>query len=1158
MTSPSEFGGRELGFDDQALPVTRGQLDVWLAQETGRSGADWQLGLFVEIAGDVERDALEWAIRRTVGEAEPIRASFVEADGHVHQQPLDYPAVELDVVDVTLAAEPMREARQLASSIQRTPMALTGQLFRFVYFDGGPGEAALFVCCHHVVIDGYGLALVCQRIAAVYSAIVSGAPIPPTIFGSLRDLLDCESDYEASTSFVEDEIYWSANVAAIAEHEYRRPEISAESEANRSAGPVRLDPVILDRVQQLCQAWDIPRSTVITAACALIIRSWCEEDREVVLDFPVSRRVSPESKTLPGMVAGVVPLVLQVSAATAVADFCAHVDSRIREALQHQRYPVLGLERTSRLHGPGENSDRVVVDFLPSGFTVPFGSAAASASLISGLGRSFGLIFSGTGDELMLSTLGDGRPYSNFDVAELAVQLERVLAAMTSDPRRRLSSVDPLGQIERTRLADLGNWASLSRDGIAPVSIPTMFSAQVVRTPQAVAISCQGRSLTYEELDDASDRLADLLANRGVGRGHSVALVLSRSVEAVTAIVAVLKTGAAYLPIDPALPSARIEFMLTDAAPFAAITSADLADRLDGFDLLVIDVDDPAADTQPIVAPSPPAPDDLAYVIYTSGTTGTPKGVAISHHNLTQLIASQDGGLPPPIEQAWSHWHSYAFDFSVWEVFAALLRGGRLVVVPESVVDEPAEFHDLLVAEHVNVLTQTPSAIGMLATDGLESTALVMGGEACPADVVDQWSPGRVMINAYGPTETTIYVAVSAPLTAGGGAAPIGSPVPGSALFVLDGWLQPVSAGVVGELYVAGDGVGVGYLHRTGLTASRFVACPFGGAGQPGSRMYRTGDLVYWGDDGQLRYVGRADAQVKIRGYRIELGEVRTALAALDGVRQAVVIAREDRPGDKRLVGYVTGTVDPAETRAALSARLPGYMVPAVVMVLPELPLTPSGKLDTRALPAPEYTAAEYRAPADSVEELLAAIYAEVLGLDSAAVGVDDSFFELGGDSILSMQVAARARAVGLTCRPRDVFVEQTVARLARVVGAADDVSAEPDEGVGPVAATPIMHWLASRTGFGSEAREFNQTLLMQAPTGATEADAAAMLQALLNRHAMLRVRVDGGDAATGGWSLQVPEAGSVPARDCLHVVDELSDAAVIAARSRLNPARCG
>ena len=330
------------------------------------------------------------------------------------------------------------------------------------------------------------------------------------------------------------------------------------------------------------------------------------------------------------------------------------------------------------------------------------------------------------------------------------------------------------------------------------------------------------------------------------------------------------------------------------------------------------------------------------------------------------------------------------------------------------------------------MLTQTPSAVGVLSAEGLESAALVIGAEPCPAEVVDRWAPGRVMVNVYGPTETTMWLSKSAPLAAGSGVPPIGSPVSGAAFFVLDAWLRAVPVGVVGELYLAGAGVGCGYWRRAGLTGSRFVACPFGGSG---ARMYRTGDLVWWGADGQLRYVGRADEQVKIRGYRIELGEVRAVLAGCDGVEQAVVIAREDRPGDKRLVGYVTGAVDPVGVRSALAERLPGYMVPAAVVVLAALPLTVNGKLDTRALPAPEYTADEYRAPTTAVEEILAGIYADVLGVER--VGVDDSFFDLGGDSLSAMRVIAAVNtALDAHLAVRTVFEAPTVAQLAPRIGA--------------------------------------------------------------------------------------------------------------------------
>jgi non-ribosomal peptide synthase protein (TIGR01720 family) len=484
--------------------------------------------------------------------------------------------------------------------------------------------------------------------------------------------------------------------------------------------------------------------------------------------------------------------------------------------------------------------------------------------------------------------------------------------------------------------------------------------------------------------------------------------------------------------------------------------------------------------------------------------------------------------------------------------------------VPESVVRSPEDLHALLASEQVSVLSQTPSAFYALQTvdalspelgEQLKLETVVFGGEALEPQRLGGWRHTHQglprLINMYGITETTVHATLReiVDTDVDSTASPIGVPLAHLGFFVLDGWLRAVPAGVVGELYVAGAGVGVGYWRRAGLTGSRFVACPFAGAGAPGTRMYRTGDLVCWGADGQLAYVGRADEQVKIRGYRIELGEVRAALAGLDGVGQAVVIAREDRPGEKRLVGYVTGTADPAAARTALAERLPGYMVPAAVVVIDALPLTSNGKLDTRALPAPEYQDGDrYRGPASAVEEILAGIYAQVLGLER--VGVDDSFFELGGDSILSMQVAARARAAGVLCKPRDIFVEQTVARLARVAGVADGGGGPIDEGVGQVVATPIMRWLASVDG---PVEQFNQTVVVQAPAGVSEADVVVVVQALVDRHAMLRLRVD--DDGAGGWSLQVPEAGSVDVGGCLQSVAVLSEEAVVGARARLNPA---
>ncbi len=840
------------------------------------------------------------------------------------------------------------------------------------------------------------------------------------------------------------------------------------------------------------------------------------------------------------MLAGVVPLVLSTAPESTVADFCKHVDKRIRELLAHQRFPVHTLEGDGLRQAP----NRVGINFIPSRLTLDLAGSPATASYTNhGPVGHFGLFFLGAGDQLFLSTAGPGQPFASFGVADLAGRLQQILAAMTEDPDRPLSSIELLTGDEPALIDRWSNRPALTEPAPAPVSIPQAFAEHVQRTPDAVAVTFGATSLTYAQLDEASNRLGHLLADHGVGPGDCVAVMFPRCADAIVSMLAVLKTGAAYVPIDPAHASSRMDFVLADAAPSAVITTSDLRSRLDDHDLLVVDVHDPAVEAQPGTALPWPAPENTAYIIYTSGTTGTPKGVAIPHLNVTWLIESLDAGLPPG--NVWTQCHSSAFDFSVWEIFGALLRGRRLLVVPESVASSPEDFHALLVAEQVSVLTQTPSAVAMLSPEGLESTALVVAGEACPTDVVDRWAaPGRVMLDAYGPTETTVCASISTPLTAGDPVVPIGSPIAGAAMFVLDKWLQPVPAGVVGELYLAGRGVGHGYVRRPGLTASRFVPNPFGA---PGSRMYRTGDLVCWGPDGQLQYLGRADEQVKIRGFRIELGEIQSVLAGLDGVEQAAVVAREDRPGDKRLVGYITGTADPAELRAQLADRLPPYMVPTAVMVLDALPLTGNGKLDKRALPSPEYAAGEYRAPGDAIEEILADIYAQVLGVER--VGVDDSFFDLGGDSILSMQVVARARAAGVICRPRDVFVEQTVARLARVSQVAvDGELGAADEGIGPVRPTPIMRWLQDIDG---PIDEFNQTMVLAAPAGVGVDDVAVVLQALLDRHPMLRLRVQ--DDGAGGWSLEAPEVGSVRAADCLRAVDSLSDAALVEARSRLN-----
>jgi amino acid adenylation domain-containing protein/non-ribosomal peptide synthase protein (TIGR01720 family) len=1141
--------------NEDALPLTRAQLDIWLAQETGQPATDWQLGMLLKVEGALERDAFEWALTRATKEAEPVRAAFFEEDGRVFQRVIDYPEIDLEFRDFSGSDDPARDVHEMALSIQRTPMPFTGPLFKYAVFETGPAEFYVFGCFHHIVIDGAGIWLLVNRVASIYSATMSGDLVPPAFFGSLQDLLDCESEYEASADFSDDQAYWTAHLPSGSGHDGRMPHASDDDDdGGWRSEQVRVDPAVLRRVDELAHVWDIPRTAIIAAASALLVRGRCAEGTEVVFDFPVSRRVRPELKTLPGMAAGLVPLVLHTPAQSSVSDFCKHVDTRMQEALAHQRFPVHALER-------GTQTSRLSINFFPAAFTLDFGGAPASATMTnSGLAGSSGLTFSGLGDELYLNVLGSGHLFADWDTGEVTRRLVQVLVAMTADPARSISAIEVLDNAERDSLATWGNRAVLAKPLSAPVSIPAMFAAQAARVPDSVAMSCGEQSWTYRRLDESSNRLAHLLTAHGAGPGQRVALLLPRSAEAIVAILAVLKSGATYVAVDPAVPEARMQFVLDDAAPVAAITTAELTDRLDGRDLLVVDFDDPAIDSQPTTAVTGPAPDDIAYVIYTSGTTGTPKGVAIPHHNVTRLLEALATDMDVA-EQVWTQCHSLAFDFSVWEIWGALLFGGRLVVVPDAAVRSAEDFRALLAAERVDVLSQTPTAFYALqSVDGppdqqLSLKAVVFGGEALEPQRLRTWlqnHPGSPrMINMYGITETTVHASFREITEADVDSAvsPIGRPLANLGVFVLDGWLQPVPAGVVGELYVAGSGLAYGYVGRAGLASTRFVACPFGA---PGARMYRTGDLVRWSADGELEYVGRADEQVKIRGYRIELGEIQAALGELDGVEQAVVIAREDRPGDKRLVAYITGSADPVAARVTVAEVLPAYMIPTAVVAIEALPLTVNGKLDTKALPAPEYQDVDsYRAPGDAVEEILAGIYAQVLGLER--VGVDESFFELGGDSILSMQVVARARAAGVLCRPRDVFVEQTVARLAQVATVIDGDTDLASDGVGPVITTPIIAWLESLAAAGSPTDHFNQTVVVQAPEGTGEADVLVMLQALLDRHAMLRLRVDADDA--GGWSLEVPEPGAIDARSRLHTVDVLTDEAVLHAGSQLNPA---
>jgi amino acid adenylation domain-containing protein/non-ribosomal peptide synthase protein (TIGR01720 family) len=1006
------------------LPLTALQQGLLFHANTAQPTEDdlYAIQLEFTVAGALDARRLRDAVQTVVTRHPNLVARFSQRyEEPVQIIPAD-PEMPWCLVDLTADAEfdgvldPDMQIERFCAAERAAVYDLAQQpALRAALIRIAEDRHRLVLTVHHIVLDGWSLPIVLGEIFASFGGHHLPAPVPYRAFATWL----AERDLDAARAA------WRAALAGFDVPTLVGPPQRSRLGA-RGVETFEVPAETTRALTQLARSSQTTMSVVLQAAWAQLL-GWVTGHHDVAFGTTVSGRPAelPGAETIVGLMINTVPVRANVTAATTTSDLIEQLQGAYNDTVEHQH---LALSEMHRITG----HDRLF-DTLFAYENYPIDSSALSndqeLTLTDARVREYNhyplTLQAQPGDELGLRVEYDTDVFDASGIEALIDRLQRVLAAMATDPARRLSSVDLLDEPEHARLAEFGNRAGLSRPAIPPVSIPALFATQVARIPDAVAISWEDFSMTYRELDEAANRLAHVLADQGAGPGQSVAVLFSRSAEAIVAILAVLKTGAAYLPMDPSAPGARIGFMIEDAAPIAAITTAGLRSRLDRSELTVIDIEDPQITAYPGTALPAPAADGVAYVIYTSGTTGVPKGVAITHDNATQLLASLAAGLPAA--GVWTQSHRYAFDVSVWEIFGALLRGGRLVLVPETVARSPEDFHTLLVAEEVTVFTQTPSAVAMLSPEGLESMALVIVGEACPPEVVDRWAPGRVMINAYGPTETTMCVAISAPLTPGVGAPPIGSPVPGAALFVLDGWLRPVPVGAVGELYVAGAGVGNGYVGRAGLTGSRFVPCPFG---EPGTRMYRTGDLVSWGADGQLRYVGRADEQVKIRGYRIELGEVQAALARLDGVRQAVVIAREDRPGQKRLVGYVTGTVDPDEVRAQLADRLPVYMVPAAVVLLDTLPLTPNGKLDTRALPAPGYIGARYRAPANAAEKVLAHIYAEILGLE--LVGVTDSFFDLGGDSLSAMRLIAKINStLDAHLSVRTLFEAPTVRSLA-------------------------------------------------------------------------------------------------------------------------------
>ncbi|MDR3033669.1 MAG: amino acid adenylation domain-containing protein, partial [Kitasatospora sp.] len=746
----------------------------------------------------------------------------------------------------------------------------------------------------------------------------------------------------------------------------------------------------------------------------------------------------------------------------------------------------------------------------------------------------------------------------------------RLLEVVTADPGVRLSEVDILGRAERRRLLDGGAGADLAALG---ATLPELFEAQAARTPDAPAVVSGATTVSYRELNSRANRLAHLLRQEGVRPGTPVVMLMERSVTHVVATLAIGKAGGAYAPLHDTYPMERMRYVVRDTSATLVLTDRAEAERAGELDIRVLVVDEHGAPSGAHPDNDPRTglrPEDLAYVMYTSGSTGRPKGVAVTQRGVVDLVRDHCW-RPGTHERVLLH-APHAFDVSSYEMWVPLLSGGTVVVAPPRQLDA-ASIADLIARHDITAIHLTAGFFRVVAEEAPECFAgvreVLTGGDVVsPAAVarVLEHAPDTVLRQLYGPTETTLCVTqheVRAPYTART-TLPIGRPTGNTRAYVLDGYLQPVPAGVPGELFISGSGLARGYLHRPELTAERFVADPYGDAGE---RMYRTGDLVRYNPAGELEYLARSDDQVKIRGFRVELGEVETALMTREELAQAAAVVREDRPGDRRLVAYVVPAegraqdVDRDALRTFVRQTLPDYMVPAALVALDELPLTANGKLDRKALPAPDYTAGSSgRAARTPVEELLCTLFAEVLGLPT--VGVDDGFFDLGGDSILSIQLVSRARAAGLALAVRDVFEHQSADRLAEAL---DARGAEPTvaagmpqvDPYGPVPATPVMARVAELDLGGDD---FNQSVVVSVPPVLDEERLITALQQVLDHHDALRLLI------RRDQSMEVCRPGAVSAREVLvrvaadglvrtDDVEELVTKVACAARDRLAPA---
>ncbi|MFI8896331.1 amino acid adenylation domain-containing protein [Streptomyces paradoxus] len=1009
------------------VPLSPAQRRLWFLNRFEGPGATYSIPLAVRLTGPLDPAALRNALGDVVARHESLRTLFPDTDGRPHQ-------LILAVGDARpeLATVPY-DVGALAAEAARGFDLATELPVRATLFRRAAGDHVLLLVVHHIAGDGWSMGPLARDLGEAYAARAEGVapvwePLPVQYADYTlwqREVLGEEDDPTGELSRQVD--YWRGALAGLPEElvlpvDRPRP---ARMTYRGDTVPFHVSRETHQRLLALAAETRGSLFMVIQAALATLLHRLGSGD-DIPLGSVTAGRTDEALDDLVGFFVNTLVLRTDLSGDPTFRELLERVRETDLAAYANQDVPferlveILNPERSMARHPlfqvmlAFQNNAEATLDL--DGLSIapePLAYDAAKFDL------SFQLAESEAGLDGSVEFAVD--LFDRVSVVGLAARLVAVLEAVGADPGLRVGAVEVLSESERSRV--VGEWSG-SVVELAPVTFAGLFEAAVDRRPDGAAVVSGGLVLSYGEVEARANRLANWLVGQGVGAEDVVALVLPRSVDIVIGQLAVLKAGAAYLPVDPAYPRDRIDYMLQDAQPVLVLRE-------------LPELSDVYGSERPGVSVELSHP---AYVIYTSGSTGRPKGVVVTHEGLASFAAAQVERFAVTDGSRVLQFASPSFDASVLELVMAFAAGAALVVPPPGPLAGEV-LAEVLTGERVTHALIPPAALASVPAGEFPAfESLVVGGDASSAELVQRWAAGRRMVNAYGPTESTVVATLSAPLTAEGGVPPIGRPIPNTRVYVLDERLRPVAPGVAGELYLAGAGLARGYLGRRGLTGERFVADPFGPAG---GRMYRTGDVVRWTREGQLEYLGRSDDQVKVRGFRIELGEIETVLNRDEQVAQTAVIVREDQPGVKRLVAYVVPAPDRAldtETlRVHLSAALPDYMVPAAFVALDALPLSVNGKLDRKALPAPEIDSNSVgRGPRSAQEEVLCGLFAEVLNVER--VGIDDSFFELGGDSITSIRLVSRIRSVlGVKIGNRGIFETPTVAQLMDRLGTGQD-----------------------------------------------------------------------------------------------------------------------